>query len=104
MFQWDYLRYKDVQTARTTMLYNYDESSSGYTAYRSGKWKLMMNAPATVGWYDPWHTYSNSRRHYQYNTTLLFNLETDPIEQQNLVDDFPDIVETLTSELQAIIA
>ena len=58
-------------------------------AIRKGKWKLHV------------HTSSQTKREYfAGKTPLLFNLNEDPSEQYDLVEQFPEIVNELLQEIE----
>lgn len=54
-----------------------------YRALRKGKWKLLQNNP--------------------YQPLELYDLESDPLEKNNLVKQHPDLVKTLNQELMQYI-
>lgn len=69
-------------------------SYSGHFAYRTGQWKLIL-ARGSGGWTSP----RENQVPKGSPKTQLYDLNTDPGEQQNLQAANPDIVQRLLSQL-----
>lgn len=89
----------DPQATGRTSLVQQDNGSRGTFGYRSGKWKLHR--------YDRKSARNVVVEQRLENTPvpkyMLFNLETDPAEKHNLIDQHPDIADRLQQELATII-
>jgi arylsulfatase A len=92
----DVLLAKENATLRGPLV-TQDNGQAGNFGYRSGNWKLMR--------LDSQRATNVELRLTQ--TTLpnlqLFDLDQDPEERENLVDKYPDIVESLSKELDTIL-
>ncbi len=66
-------------------------SIGGSFAIRQGEWKLCLSA-GSGGWSAPREAEAKKQR---LPAMQLFNLADDPAEQTNLVEEKPDVVETL---------
>ncbi|MBA7538955.1 N-acetylgalactosamine-6-O-sulfatase [subsurface metagenome] len=71
-------------------------SINGSFAIRKGKWKLCM-CPGSGGWSSPT---PQEAQELDLPPVQLYNLETDIGEQDNVVDQYPGIVEELTKLLR----
>jgi len=73
-------------------------SIGGFFAIRKGKWKLCL-CPGSGGWSAP----RPGKEPKGSPQIQLFDLESDPAEENNLQADHPKIVKALTEELQAMV-
>ena len=71
-------------------------SFEGITALRKGKWKYIEGKVP-----DPDPNWLTGKRLEEVNE-MLFDLESDPSEQQNLLTDFPDITDKMKTLLSRI--
>lgn len=84
----------------------------GQIAYRSGAWKLILgrpnctNIPLYVPFSDPcasgWVHVNGTEIAPPPNSSRvwLFNIDQDPLEHNNLAEEYPDIVATLRSSIE----
>ena len=70
-------------------------SINGSFALRQGKWKLNF-CPGSGGWSDP---RPEKAKKEGLPLLQLYDVETDPGEEQNLADQYPQVVEDLTKLL-----
>lgn len=82
---------------RTSIVHH---SINGSFALRKGKWKLIF-APGSGGWSSP---KPNSEEEKNLPAYQLYDLTTDIAEQQNLQDEYPEIVEELKAEMASLIS
>jgi len=87
---------KDNATLRGPLV-TQDNGQSGSFGYRSGNWKLMR--------LDSKRATNVELRLTQTNLPplQLFDLDQDPEERENLIDKYPDIAESMSQELEAIL-
>lgn len=64
-------------------------------AVRSGKWKLHL--PREVNTMQRWDIYHRKSDLIDFSKPLLFDLEQDPGETNNLAEKYPEIVQKLTA-------
>lgn len=70
-------------------------SENGTFAIRQGRWKLILDNKTSGGWVRP-----SGRRPEPGTPGQLYNLESDPGEQNDLWEARPDVVERLTGLLE----
>lgn len=70
-------------------------SENGTFAIRQGKWKLILDSKTSGGWVNPSGLPPDPKSPGQ-----LYNLDSDPYEQNDLWNVHPDIVERLTRLLE----
>lgn len=100
VIQWDMLRF-GAPSNRTNFVYNINQIT-GSAALRMGKYKLIEGSP---GLYSDWFPPAAEReedlrllkqktKHHQRNVnrTMLFNVEDDEIESNDLSNKYPDVV------------
>jgi len=75
-------------------------SIQGKFSVRKGKWKLEF-CPGSGGWTNP---KDGAARKKGLPEIQLYNMELDEGEQNNVFEEYPDVVEELTAELQKVIA
>lgn len=85
-----------LQYQRETTIHS---SINGSFAIRMGKWKLNL-CPGSGGWSYP---RPEKAREDNLPAVQLYNLETDPKEQQNNFNQYPQIVNSLYDKLMIII-
>ncbi|MEP3482563.1 MAG: sulfatase [Fuerstiella sp.] len=88
----DFLTRKAEQSPRDEYLYY---SGCLLTGVRSGKWKLVLprkKSPAGLGWWG--------RMIEAVPETMLFDLDADPAENNNVAVDNPDIVASLMNRVK----
>ncbi|MEZ6104933.1 MAG: sulfatase-like hydrolase/transferase [Pirellulaceae bacterium] len=91
-FSWLPLFAGENTNGRTTLI---SHSIGGLFAIRQGSWKLLL-ASGSGGWSQP----TEPRAKQQGLPPLqLYNLDTDPAETTNLVDQHPDVVARLLRRL-----
>lgn len=75
-------------------------SVSGHFGYRQGRWKLLL-ARGSGGWSSP-----NEREARKANApgVQLYDMATDPGEQNNVASAHPDVVASLLESLEADVA
>ena len=73
-------------------------SIDGAFAIRDGKWKLCL-CPGSGGWSTP----RRGKEAANAPRTQLFDLDADPLESNNLVNQHPEIAERLTKQMQAFV-
>ncbi len=73
----------------TEALYYYRQTR--LEGVRSGKWKLMLPAPANRDWAN----YSKPEDHFEITQPMLFNLEDDVAETHDVAAANPEIVQSL---------
>ncbi len=71
-----------------------NHSIDGEFAIRKGKWKLIF-CPGSGGWSYP--TAQQAKELGNLPDHQLFDLSSDPSEQNNIIDAHPDVVEELTA-------
>ncbi len=76
-----------------------NHSINGRFAIRQGKWKLIFCA-GSGGWSAP---KDNEARKQNLPALQLYNLEADPKETKNLVNESPELVKELTKQLHDMI-
>jgi arylsulfatase A-like enzyme len=86
---------KKVVYQRTSTIHH---SIDGYFAIRKGDWKLAI-CSGSGGWSAPTE---NQAIKNNLPPVQLFNLKEDPSEQNNVYEKYPEIVRTLTEELEKI--
>ena len=86
---------KKTNYQRTSTIHH---SIDGYFAIRKGDWKLAI-CSGSGGWSAPTE---NQAIKNNLPTVQLFNLKEDPSEQNNVYEKYPEIVRTLTEELEKI--
>lgn len=86
---------KKVVYQRTSSIHH---SIDGYFAIRKGDWKLAI-CSGSGGWSAPTE---NQAIKNNLPPVQLFNLKEDPSEQNNVYEKYPEIVRTLTEELEKI--
>jgi arylsulfatase A-like enzyme len=86
---------KKTNYQRTSTIHH---SIDGYFAIRKGDWKLAI-CSGSGGWSAPTE---NQATKNNLPTVQLFNLKEDPSEQNNVYEKYPEIVRTLTEELEKI--
>jgi len=87
---------KDEQAIREATVHH---SVNGSFAIRKGKWKLIL-CPDSGGWSEP---KPGSPEAAELPGFQLYDLASDPAEQQNLVDNYPDEVRELRELLESYI-
>ena len=86
---------KKTNYQRTSTIHH---SIDGYFAIRKGDWKLAI-CSGSGGWSAPTE---NQATKNNLPTVQLYNLKVDPSEQNNVHNKYPEIVRTLTEELEKI--
>ena len=86
---------KKTNYQRTSTIHH---SIDGYFAIRKGDWKLAI-CSGSGGWSAPTE---NQAIKNNLPPVQLFNLKEDPSEQNNVYEKYPEIVRTLTEELEKI--
>jgi arylsulfatase A-like enzyme len=66
------------------------KTSQAIFSIREGKWKLVE------------HDSKNPTGRKSENTNQLFDLDSDPAEESNVYDDYPEVVEQLKKELAKV--
>jgi len=74
-------------------------SANGSFAIRKGKWKLIM-CPGSGGWSYP---VPKEAKEMNLPAVQLYNLENDIVEQNNVYDQYPGVVEELKNLLEEYI-
>jgi arylsulfatase A-like enzyme len=87
----DLIHGKEGAKSPTEAFYYYAHTQ--LMAVRSGKWKLHL--PRTVNTMQRWNVYHRESDIIDFTKPLLYDLEQDPGEQQNLADKHPDTVRKL---------
>ena len=67
----------------------------GVFSIRQGKWKLILDTKTSGGWVRP-----RGKKPQPGTPGQLYNLQDDPYEQNDLWEEYPDIVERLTKLLE----
>ena len=75
-------------------------SIAGKFAIRKGKWKLCF-FPGSGGWTSP---KDNAARQQDLPELQLYDMQADVGEQNNVADQYPDVVKELTEELEILVA
>lgn len=75
------------------------QSINGSFAVRDGKWKLAL-CPGSGGWSEPRPGRTDMSA---FSPVQLFDLATDPGEQNNLAEEEPERVKKMTAALQSMI-
>ncbi len=88
----------DADTSGRTTLVSH--SISGHFAIRSGAWKLCLSA-GSAGWSDPREAAAKKQ---DLPPMQLFNLDSDPAEEENLLEKHPEQVEFLMNLLEKQVA
>ncbi len=86
---------KKTNYQRTSTIHH---SIDGYFAIRKGDWKLAI-CSGSGGWSAPTE---NQAIKNNLPAVQLYNLKEDPSEQNNVYEKYPEIVRTLTEELEKI--
>jgi arylsulfatase A len=73
-------------------------SIQGFFSIREGPWKLAL-CPGSGGWSDPRPGLESK----DSPSIQLFDLESDPSEQENLQAKHPEIIASLTQKLEALV-
>ena len=87
---------KEIESTRVGVVHH---SISGHFAYREGKWKLIL-ARASGGWSSP----KENQAAADAPKAQLYDLATDPGEQNNLYTSQPDVAQRLLNQLTKYIA
>ncbi|XP_045187096.1 arylsulfatase J-like isoform X2 [Mercenaria mercenaria] len=92
--QWKTIKY-GIQSPRKEILHNIDPlyNNTFYTrrsSLRMGAWKII------IGQLGP----GTKRRSSDVDNICLFNIESDPFEQTDLCEQFPDIVQNMRQRLE----
>ena len=69
-----------------------DERSNSLFVLRWRNWKLLTGNYVVEGWGPTYKCKAAQDAHSSADTTLLFDLDTDPREETNLKDRYPDIL------------
>lgn len=77
-----------------------NHSIQGKFAIRSDNWKLAF-CPGSGGWSSPTDKEAKKLKQPQIQ---LYNLDTDPLETQNLINENPELVQRLTARLHDLIS
>ena len=88
---------EDIEPVREATVHH---SINGSFAIRKGKWKLIM-CPGSGGWSYP---VPKEAKEMNLPPVQLYNLEKDIIEQNNVYDQYPEVVEELKSLLEKYIS
>lgn len=97
---------------RTGFVYNLDDMNppfEGHAAIREGDYKLIKGFPGLYsGWYPPDQEYNADEDQLAMAreleapnliTTRLYNIKDDPTEHNDIVEQFPDIVQKLEQKM-----
>ncbi len=87
---------EDIEPARKATVHH---SVNGSFAVRKGKWKLIM-CPGSGGWSYP---VPKEAKKMNLPPVQLYNLEKDIVEQNNVYDQYPEVVSELESLLKEYI-
>ena len=87
---------EDIEPVRKATVHH---SVNGSFAVRKGKWKLIM-CPGSGGWSYP---VPKEAKKMNLPPVQLYNLEKDIVEQNNVYDQYPEIVSELESLLKEYI-
>jgi arylsulfatase A-like enzyme len=82
---------KEIESTRAGVVHH---SISGHFAYREGKWKLIL-ARASGGWSSP----KENQAAADAPKAQLYDLATDPGEQNNLYTSQPAVAQRLLEQL-----
>jgi len=93
--QWPALT-QGVPTERVEILHNLDQMNK-FSALRSGKWKIVVGRQEFADWY-PLPPAKPIPAPYT-NVVGLFDISTDPNEENDVALQYPDIVQTLLARL-----
>lgn len=96
---YSYLPALKVKTSSETRKSIVHHSINGSFAYRKDEWKVIF-CPGSGGWSDP---RPNSEGIENLPEFQLYNLSEDAAEENNLQDEYPEIVEAYMLELTEII-
>ena len=87
---------EDIEPVREAIVHH---SINGSFAIRKGSWKLIM-CPGSGGWSYP---VPKEAQEMNLPPVQLYNLEKDNVEQNNVYDQYPGVVEELKSLLEEYI-
>ena len=106
------------QSRRDGFVVNINENAEGKTqaALRDGKYKLIMNPPPRDGWIEPPTANGQLDEHHcklpntslktevggQMDKILLFDIESDPEEREDISDQFPDVVSEMVIKVSEL--
>lgn len=102
--QWDEIM-NNQKSKRNEILLNTIKDE--VDAYIMGKWKYISGK--VNGVYDGWIPTPDSNNSYKYPSEeclinrpidYLFDIENDPLEKVNLVDEYPDVVEEIKKKIE----